>query len=125
MSKPSNEDYFNEFWRVFPRGRKTSKADARRKFVAIVKGKHRDLKASPEVLILAARRYALAMGDEHPYVKMPSTWLNNGCWEDDDMAPPAALPALTQPGLLGPTGTRRTKNRSLQEDLTDQSWYRK
>lgn len=122
MSKPSNEDYFNEFWRVFPRGRKTSKADARRKFVAIVKGKHRDLKASPEVLILAARRYALAMGDEHPYVKMPSTWLNNGCWEDDDMAPPAALPALTTPGALAPPRGQKTKDRSLHDDLCDKDW---
>lgn len=123
MSKPTNEEYFNEFWRVYPKGRKTSKADARRKFVAIVKGKHKDLKASPEVLIQAAMRYAMAMGNTHPYVKMPSTWLNNGCWEDDDMAPPAALPALTRP--LPTTGVRSTRDISLHEELTDQSWYRK
>ncbi|MBL4783014.1 MAG: hypothetical protein JKX92_12300 [Porticoccaceae bacterium] len=118
----TNEDYFAEFWRAFPKGRKTSKADARRKFVAIVSGKHRDLKASAEDLIGGAARYARAMGDEHPYVKMPSTWLNGGCWEDEDMAPPAALPVLRHPGALAPTGGVSTKNRSLQEDLTDRSW---
>ena len=118
----NSEEYFNEFWRVFPKGRKTSKADARRKFIAIVSGKHRDLKATPETLIRAAMRYAMAMGNEHPYVKMPSTWLNNGCWEDEDLAPPAQLPALTRPGALAATGVQKTKDRSIQDELNDRSW---
>lgn len=114
------EQHFNEFWRHYPRGRKTAKADARRKFIAIVTGKHRDLAATPEQLIAGAMRYAAAMGDHHPYVKMPSTWLNGGCWEDEDLAPPQ----LPQPGpqRLQSTAPQTTRQRSLEVDLTDKSW---
>jgi len=118
------DEAFEEFWRQFPRGRKTAKADARRKFMAIVTGKHKDLKATPEQLIWGAKRYAAAMGDNHPYVKMPSTWLNGGCWEDDDLAPPQAQ-SNTLPGLPGTAAMPErvsTRSRSLYEDLTDKSW---
>lgn len=110
---------FGEFWRQFPRGRKTAKADARRKFKAIVTGKHRDLRATAEELTAGAIRYAEAMGDNHPYVKMPSTWLNQGCWEDEDLAPPVAnsLPAV--PGQSRGKSTRQT---SIEQDLLDKSW---
>lgn len=113
------DEQFDQFWQAFPRGRKSSKGAARRLFVAIVNGKHRDLQASADELILGALRYAQAMGDGHPYVKMPSTWLNQGCWEDEDLAPPSAnnLPALAGQGRV-----QSTRERSLKDDLTDHSW---
>jgi len=119
------DEHFEEFWRQYPRGRKTAKADARRKFRAIVAGKHKDLQATPEQLIAGAMRYAQAMGDGHQYVKMPSTWLNGGCWEDEDLAPPGnTLPATVQEHRGGVTLPERvsTRKRSLYEDLTDRSW---
>lgn len=115
---------FDEFWRHYPRGRKTAKADARRKFIAIVTGKHKDLRATADQLIAGAMRYAEAIGNHHPYVKMPSTWLNGGCWEDEDLAPPApqgkGLPAL--PGTIQMPGRVSTRERSLYDDLADRSW---
>jgi len=118
----SINDHFEAFWKTFPKGRKTAKADARRKFTAICTGKHKDLKATPEVLIHGAMRYAMAMGDGHPYVKMPSTWLNQGCWEDEDLAPPSPdnLPGLPQQRQA--TANQSSRNRSLRDELTDTSW---
>lgn len=114
------DDQFEAFWLAFPRGRKTKKGDARRVFAAIVSGKHRDLKAGPAVLIAGAERYARAMGDHHPYVMMPSTWLHGGCWEDEDIAPPAPsrLPSV---GRQSPSSTS-TRLRSIDRDLLDRDW---
>lgn len=113
------DQQFEQFWLAFPRGRKTKKGDAKRKFVAIVAGKHRDLRATPEQLIAGAMRYAFGMGDNHPYVMMPTTWLNGGCWDDEDIAPPAN----TLPGVPAQMGRdRRTRDRTIIEDLTNRSW---
>ncbi|MDX2350636.1 MAG: hypothetical protein QNK32_09625 [Porticoccus sp.] len=108
-------DQFDEFWRAFPKGRKTSKGKARRQFVAIVSGKHKDLKASADELINGATRYAQTMGDNHPYVKMPSTWLNGGCWDDEDLAPNGG-------GQLAIVAPQATRERSMTDDLNDRSW---
>lgn len=116
----THEDAFNAFWRHYPRGRKTAKADARRLFIKIITGKHKDLKATPEQLIWGAQRYAAAMGDHHPYVKKPSTWLNGGCWEDEDLAPPEVpQPAPRGLQLSAPQSTRA---RSVEDDLNDKGW---
>jgi hypothetical protein len=80
-----DEAAFNEFWKVYPRGRKQGKADAKRLFLKIVKGKHADLKAEPQALILGAMRYAAVMGDNHAYVVMPARWLREGRWDDEDI----------------------------------------
>lgn len=76
---------FEEFWKAYPRGRKQGKADAKRLFLKIIKGKHADLKAEPQELIFGAMRYAAVMGDNHAYVVMPSKWLRAGRWEDEDI----------------------------------------
>lgn len=109
----TNDQAFEAFWSAFPRGRKTAKAEARRKFVAIVSGRHKDLRATAEQLIAGAARYAHAMGDHHQFVKMPSTWLNGGCWEDEDLAPPMPVAVPVQ-------GT--TRRQDLLEKLQDRSW---
>ena len=54
-------DQFDEFWRVFPKGRRSAKSKAKRMFVSIVSRKHKDLKATPQQLIYGAMRYAMAM----------------------------------------------------------------
>lgn len=116
------DEQFEDFWHQFPRGRKSAKADARRKFRAIVTGKHKDLTATAGQLIVGAMRYAQAMGDNHPYVKMPSTWLNGGCWEDEDLAPPAnTLPAAAELANRLPERVS-TRKQSLYDDFNDKSW---
>lgn len=79
------EGWFDEFWRAFPAGRKSGKADARNTFVRIIAGKSKGLTATPEELVLGAMRYAAAMGDNHKFVVMPARWLREGRWQDDDV----------------------------------------
>ena len=78
---------FEAFWTSFPRGRKRKKGEARKVFLSICRRRL----ATSEQLIDGARRYARAMGADHPYVQMPTTWLRAGCWEDDagEVAPSA------------------------------------
>jgi len=72
---------FERFWEVFPRGRRKSKAKALDSWQkAIASG------VDPEFLIRRAGEYADSAEGRGQYVKMPSTWLNQGCWDDDDAA---------------------------------------
>lgn len=88
-------------------------------FISIVTGRHRDLNATPEQLIQGAQRYRAAIGDNYPYVKMPTTWLRAGCWEDDDLTSPSP-PGQLLPGRADANGS--TRSRSLAQDLLDSDW---
>ncbi len=102
---------FAEFWAAFPQGRKRKKVEALRLFLQIVRGRHRYLpRAAAEELIAGARRYATAMGDNHPYVQMPSSWLRGGCWQDEDVGEPASAGA--------------GDGRGFQQRVKDISWAR-
>jgi hypothetical protein len=79
--------FFEAFWWAYPAERRQNKADVRQTFFAIIAGKHKSLsRATPEVLIENARRYNRRLKDRK-FAKMPSTWLNNGCWEDEGNQP--------------------------------------
>lgn len=83
---------FEQFWSVFPVGRKRGKGKCRELFVVIATGKHRKLRATADEMINAARVYAAKQPDPQ-YVPMPETWLNQGRWEDnpaDSIEAPAA-----------------------------------
>jgi len=71
---------FETFWREFPSGRKQGKEAARKAFVAALK------RASDKTIIEAAREYAASPVGQGEYVKAPTTWLNQSCWEDDRKA---------------------------------------
>lgn len=73
---------FEQFWSLYPSGRKRGKGKARDLFGAIVTGRHRKLRATADEIIAAAQRYAATKPDPD-YVPMPETWLNGGRWEDD------------------------------------------
>lgn len=75
---PDSEiDFFEEFWRVFPSGRKKSKARARSAFDRAL------AKVPAAVIVEAAGEYADSDEGRGEYVKMPETWLNGECWSDD------------------------------------------
>jgi uncharacterized protein YdaU (DUF1376 family) len=74
---PKEEIDFEKFWSVYPRLRRKSKGKARD---AWQKATH---KTKPEVLIAAAAEYAKTPEGRGKYVKMPATWLNGECWDDD------------------------------------------
>jgi uncharacterized protein YdaU (DUF1376 family) len=71
------ENLFEEFWTAFPKGRKKSKGSALESFFKAAK------KAEPRSIIEAATAYAASDEGRGAYVKMPSTWLNQECWNDD------------------------------------------
>jgi uncharacterized protein YdaU (DUF1376 family) len=73
---------FEEFWAAFPPGRKQGKGTARDLFGQIVSGRHRKRRAKAADLIEAAKRYAATKPDPQ-YTPAPTTWLNQGRWEDE------------------------------------------
>jgi len=73
-------DRFEEFWSAFPRGRKGAKGDARKAWAKAIS------KATPDVIIAAAIEYAGSEVARGQYVKGPSPWLNQECWDDDPMS---------------------------------------
>lgn len=77
IKKPASE-YFDEFWSLYPRH--TAKAAARTKFLALAK------KTNPQLLVDGARRYSADPNlPEKQYIPYPTTWLNQGRWEDEPL----------------------------------------
>lgn len=85
VSTKALDTAFGEFWSVYPR--REAKKGARAKFGAAVKA------GTPAATITAgARRYAAyvaQVGREREKIKIPTTWLNNGCWDDELNGPVA------------------------------------
>lgn len=71
---------FNQFWEVFPKGRKRSRLDA------LPAWKKAISKASPETIIAAATEYAASDEAQGKFVAGPAPWLNQGRWDDDRAA---------------------------------------
>lgn len=67
---------FDDFWQAYPA--KVEKKGARRKFEAAVKAG-----TPPQQIIEAAERYAASEQVRRGFIKHPTTWLNNGCWDDE------------------------------------------
>ena len=73
----TRDEEFDEFWRAYPR--RVAKAGARAKWDAVVK---RGI--DPAMLLAGAQRYATERAGTDPrYTKHPTTWLNQGCWDDE------------------------------------------
>ena len=76
LSSSSDEQrLFDEFWKYYPR--KGAKRKAEEKWgIAIVD-------TDPQLIIEGAKKYRdQTNGVDRTYVKLPSTWLNQRCWED-------------------------------------------
>jgi hypothetical protein len=87
-------DAFTRFWAAYPK--KVSKGGALTKFNAAVKRG-----VDPELIIAGAERYAAERAadprpDAAQWTKYPTTWLTNGCW-DDEPAPLRAVSGGYQP----------------------------
>lgn len=68
---------FEEFWKVYPKRRKRDKAKARTAWSKAIQ------KKPPDQIVGAATEYSqsdLGVGD---FSKLPATWLNGECWDDD------------------------------------------
>lgn len=95
-SAGADED-FDAFWAAYPR--KVAKKEARKCWRKAI-----DQGADPAVLIQAAKRYQQArQGEPARFTKHPTTWLNQGCWDDEDLHPPGEDPGDPDPAVvLGP-----------------------
>jgi uncharacterized protein YdaU (DUF1376 family) len=71
---------FLDFWSAFPSGRKKSKGAAWQAWQKATK--HVDA----STILAKAAEYAKSDEGRGLYVKMPSTWLNQRCWEDEPEA---------------------------------------
>lgn len=69
---------FAEFWAAYPK--KVEKAGAERQFKAALK---RGI--PPDRIIAGAKRYAGSDTVQRGFVKNPTTWLNAGCWDDEEL----------------------------------------
>ncbi|GJD64420.1 hypothetical protein MPEAHAMD_4602 [Methylobacterium frigidaeris] len=87
----SSNSAFDRWWSTYPR--REGKIAARKAYDRIV-GKGT---ATADELQAGAERYAEARGGQDPqFTKMPTTWLNGGCWADE--------PAPVRPGGLNGAG---------------------
>jgi hypothetical protein len=95
---PADLAAFDDFWEVYPR--KVGKQAAVKAWAKAV------TLADPAKIITAAGAYRDQPGREAKYTAHPTTWLNQGRWDDDDHDPgsaeqPAGIqtePAWTPPG---------------------------
>ena len=89
---PALEDSFEVFWKAFPAGRKKAKPDAFKAFRKAVAGRSPcgTRAATPAELIAAAKAFAATEPGE--FVPMPSTWLNQGRWQDEPDEPLPSKP---------------------------------
>lgn len=96
---------FEAFWAVYPKRVKKKGAEA--KFRAAIKSGV-DLAR----LVSAAETYAKTDRVRRGYVLDPTTWLNNGCWDDD--------PAEGQPAA---EASHISKHRYIAEHGTSKGWH--
>ncbi len=71
---------FESFWSAYPKGRKEGKGKAWESW-----GKSIEI-AEPDTIIAKAAEYAGSPKGRGEFVKLPTTWLNQRCWEDDPIA---------------------------------------
>ena len=74
---------FDDFWKAYPL--RKGKLDALRAWQRALKH------AAADEIIAAAGQYAKTA--EAPYIKHPATWLNKGCFLDEEAAAPAIVDA--------------------------------
>lgn len=79
--------WFDEFWKVYPR--RIGKQAALNAFGRAVK---RSKITDPGVIIDGARRYRDDPNRSDEFTKHPTTWLNGGCWEDDPLPARGSTP---------------------------------
>jgi hypothetical protein len=74
---PVGPDDFLDWYMAYPR--KEARAAAERAYAKARKT------VSAEVLLEGAQRYAEDPNRERQFTKLPATWLNGGCWDDEPL----------------------------------------
>ncbi len=101
QKKDSYTVLFLKFWAAFPSGRKMGKKKCIATFNAAVKSG-----VDADHIIQAAEQYAALMArkqTEQRFIKNSTTWLNQGCWDDE-------LETGRDDGALDNQGIRKVEN---------------
>jgi len=107
---------FDEFWKVFPN--KVGKQAAEKSFRRV----ERSRAVSFEELMAALRRYA-GKTDDRPWCN-PTTWLNQGRWEDRPASgpqPPPHPPAPVDPAKEAARAERRAREQAEYDEWKRQN----
>lgn len=86
--RSKGDPLFDRFWEAFPR--KEGKGHAKRAWMKATKA------TDPERIVTGAERYRDDPNREKKYTRLPSTWLNGECWDDEP------LPQTEKPKTGGP-----------------------
>lgn len=81
-SKYLSDEEFERFWSVVPKGRKKSKPKCRQKLATLIKNKRVTIDDAVDAMD-KYRKHCQKERRETRYIKLPSTWLTQGCWEDE------------------------------------------
>jgi hypothetical protein len=79
---------FELFWEIYPR--KQSKPAAQKAFIKALKS------ADSETIIQGAKLYAHDPNREPGFTKLAATWLNNECWDDEQLPSKQQAPQRQQ-----------------------------
>lgn len=100
---------FQAFWDAYPR--KEGKGHAKRAWMKAIKS------CDPEIIVQGAERYRDDPNRDKQYTRLPATWLNGECWDDDPLpkrdgqpvgGPVTVMDQYTEPCEHGdPRGTDR------------------
>ncbi len=75
---------FDEFWKLYPHGRRSTIGKCRKKYEKLVKkGLHPQI---IKALHLQIKAYNAKIKNKDPFIaawKLSETWLNGECWDDD------------------------------------------
>jgi hypothetical protein len=87
---------FEQWWELYPR--KVARTGAAKAYERIIKSKQ----ATPSQLLAGVTRYAQERKGQDPkYTKHATTWLSQGCWEDETVIPAAQKARSFMAGLAG------------------------
>jgi hypothetical protein len=75
------DEGFAEWWAHYPR--KDDKLDAKKAYVAIVTGKHKNPECRATIPQLLAALKSHKFSKDREFIKLPATWLNKGSWASD------------------------------------------
>jgi hypothetical protein len=90
-----NPGTFEQWWELYPR--KVARTGAAKAYDRVIKSKQ----ATPSELLAGVIRYAQERKGQDPkYTKHATTWLSQGCWEDET-AIPAQKARSFMAGLAG------------------------
>jgi len=99
MKHWKQDPQFVEFWTLYPRRDTTPRIDGAKKTYEKVLRVIRDGEATWEEILEGVRSYALCDRvtgkEDKKFIKMPITWVNNACWEDEYEPAPVSFEQKT------------------------------